>query len=147
LRAFWAKEVADPLHPAHHASQTTGYGAIMETVRDTWTDDRLDDFRTEMSEFRHEVKDEFAAVRREMKNEFAAVRQEMKDEFTAVRREMRDEFRAVRREMKEQSDSLHAEIKALHKEMSLRFDSLQRIMIQFSGLMVAALIGFIATQA
>jgi hypothetical protein len=38
-------------------------------------------------------------------------------------------------------------MKALQEEMNQRFDSLQRIMIQFCGLMVAALIGLIATQA
>jgi hypothetical protein len=75
----------------------------METVRDTWTDERLDDFRGEMAEFRHEVKDEFGSVRQGMKE--------------------------------------------LQKEMNLRFDSLQRSMVEFGGLMIAALIGLIATQA
>jgi hypothetical protein len=118
----------------------------METVRDTWTDERLDDFRGEMSAFRGEVKGEFTAVRAEMKAEFAAVRSEMKEEFAAVRREMKAEFAAVRREMKEEFSSVHGEIKALRQEMNLRFDSLQRMTIQFGGLMIAALIGFIATQ-
>jgi hypothetical protein len=36
---------------------------------------------------------------------------------------------------------------SLQGEMNQRFDSLQRMMIQFGGLMIVALIGFIATQA
>jgi hypothetical protein len=97
----------------------------MEAMRESWTDDRLDDFRGEMSEFRRETKEEFRAVRQEMKGEFAAVRKEMKD----------------------QSDAFRGDIKALQQEMNLRFDSLHRLMIQFGGLVIAALIGLIATQA
>jgi ElaB/YqjD/DUF883 family membrane-anchored ribosome-binding protein len=104
----------------------------MELVRDSWTDERLDDFRSEMSEFRREVKEEFANVGDEMRGEFRAVRREMRDEFATVRKEMKDEFAVVRQDM---------------KALNQRFDSLHRIMIQFCGLMVAALIGLIATQA
>lgn len=104
----------------------------MEAMRESWTDDRLDDFRGEMSEFRRETKDEFKAVRAELE---------------AVRKEMRDEFREVRQEMKNESASLREAVEALQNEVSLRLFSIQRIMIQFCGLMVAALIGLIATQA
>jgi len=52
----------------------------------------------------------------------------------------------VRGETQGQAAALRGEIKALQREMSLRFDSLQRTMIQFGGLMVVALIVFIATQ-
>jgi hypothetical protein len=74
----------------------------METVREKWTDERLDD---------------------------------LKDEVTTLRIEMRDEFRGVR-----------GEIASLREEMHAGFASLQRTMIQFGGLLIAALIGLIATQ-
>jgi hypothetical protein len=108
-----AENFALPLQYAHHAPQTTDYGGIMEIVRQSWTDDRLDDLREEVVDFRRETHEEFVTVRREMK----------------------DEFRAVRREMKEEFRLLHG-----------RFDATHRIVIRFQGLMIAALIGFIATQ-
>ena len=49
---------------------------------------RLDKLTGEVSELRHEMRNEFVAVRREMRDEFAAVRVEMRDEFAAVRREL-----------------------------------------------------------
>jgi phage host-nuclease inhibitor protein Gam len=85
----------------------------METVREQWTDERLDD----------------------LKGEVGMLRAEMRDEFRAVRTEMREEFSAVRHE-----------IGSLRSEMHAGFASLQRTMIQFGGLLVAALIGLIATQ-
>ena len=85
----------------------------METVRDKWTDERLDD----------------------LKEEVGTLRTEMRDEFRAVRMEMREEFRAVR-----------SEIGSLRSEMHTGFELLQRTMIQFGGVLIAALIGLIATQ-
>jgi serine/threonine protein kinase HipA of HipAB toxin-antitoxin module len=114
----------------------------MEEMRESWTDERLDDFRGDMTDFRRETKEEFVAVRREMKEEFRAVRREMKDEFAAVRREMKEEFAAVRQEMKEEFRLVHSEFGALHE----RFDRLQQTMIQFMGVIIVALIGLIATQ-
>src|SRR5262249_8395777 len=47
-----AAEVAGSCHFARHTSQTTHYGAIMEAMRQSWTDDRLDDLRDDLNEFR-----------------------------------------------------------------------------------------------
>jgi hypothetical protein len=104
--------------------QTTHYGGMMEKMRESWTDERIDDLSGGLAEFRSEMKDELRAVRREMNEEFSAVRREMKGEFSAVRIEAKEEF-----------GSLHA-----------RFDGLQQTMIQLGGLVIAALIGLIATQ-
>jgi uncharacterized protein (DUF3084 family) len=96
----------------------------METVREQWTDERLDD----------------------LKGEVGMLRTEMRDEFRAVRTEMREEFRAVRTEMREEFSAVRHEIGSLRNEVHAGFASLQRTMIQFGGLLVAALIGLIATQ-
>lgn len=96
----------------------------METMREQWTDERLDD-----------LKGEVGMLRTEMRDEFRAVRTEMREEFSAVRAEMREEFRAVR-----------SDIGSLRSEMHAGFESLQRTMIQFGGVLIAALIGLIATQ-
>ena len=49
----------------------------MDPVRESWTDERLDDFKDEVSELRREMRAEFIAVRGEMRAEFSAVRGEI----------------------------------------------------------------------
>jgi hypothetical protein len=48
----------------------------MEAVRDTWTDERLDDLNHRVDGGFKEVVNEFRALRLEMRTEFAAVRAE-----------------------------------------------------------------------
>jgi hypothetical protein len=107
----------------------------MEAMRQSWTDDRLDDLRDDLNAFRVETKTEFTSVRAEMKSEFTSVRAEMKAEFAAVRDEMHGEFRALRMEMAVGFGHLHQ-----------RFDRLFQTIIGLVGVMIASLIGFIATQ-
>jgi hypothetical protein len=78
----------------------------MQTMREAWTDERLDDLN------RH-VEEGF----RRIDGDLRALRVETKTELTALRGEMND-----------------------------RFDAMQRLMIQVGGVIVAALIGLIATQ-
>jgi hypothetical protein len=85
----------------------------MEAMRESWTDDRLDDLNGKVDSLWIETKTEFAAVRGEMKDEFASVRAEIRERFEA---------------------------------MMDRLYSMQRLMIQFCGVAMAALIGLIATQ-
>jgi len=96
----------------------------METMRESWTDERLDDFRDGMAEFRRETKEEFATMRLEMREEFRAVRGEMQEGFGALNKRF--------------------------DTMQGSFDAMQRTMIQVGGGMAtafgAALVGLIATQ-
>ena len=45
----------------------------METMRESWTDDRLDDLNSKVDDLRVEMKEEFASVRREMREGFDRV--------------------------------------------------------------------------
>lgn len=56
----------------------------MDAVRESWTDERLDDLKAEVSSLRTE----FGELRRETRAEFSAVRGEMRAEFSAVRGEI-----------------------------------------------------------
>ncbi len=85
----------------------------MEKMRESWTDERIDD-----------LKDEVVEIGRRMDLGFAEIRTELRDEIGSVR----------------------GEVGSLQKEMSARFDSLQRTLIHFEGIMIVALIGLIATQ-
>jgi broad specificity phosphatase PhoE len=113
----------------------------METMRESWTDDRLDDLNGKMDLLRVETRTEFKAVRGEMKEEFSAVRGEMKEEFAAVRREMKEGF-----------DRVDARFERLLYKIDERFQSMDerllathRTVIGFCGLMFTALIGVFAT--
>jgi hypothetical protein len=88
----------------------------MATVRELWSDERLDDLN-------HRVDRGFEGVGRE----FQTLRMEMRTEFTAVRSEMQAEFRAVR-----------AEAVEMHRTM------LQTILGGF-GVMLVGFAGTIAT--
>jgi len=71
----------------------------METVRDVWTDERMDDLNHRVDSGFNEVSREFQALRLEMRTEFTAVRSEMATEFRTIRSEIKVEFAAVRSEM------------------------------------------------
>lgn len=99
-------------------------------MRQSWTDDRLDDFRAE-------TKHRFDEVDRRF--------DEVDKRFEAVDRR----FEAVDRrfdEMETRFDKLETEFKDLGKELHSRFDALQRAMLQFSGTVVLALAALMATQ-
>lgn len=56
----------------------------MEAMRQTWTDDRLDDLG--IGALRQYMADEFACLRKEMREESLAVRKEMKEGFEGLQR-------------------------------------------------------------
>src|ERR1044072_10044238 len=98
----------------------------MEAMKESWTDDRLDDLNGKVDALHLETRTEFRAVRGEMKGEFSAVRAEMKEEFTAVRHEMKDEFSAVRGAMRAGFDRGDHRFDLMEE----RFDGLQRTLLQ-----------------
>jgi hypothetical protein len=96
----------------------------METMRESWTDERLDDLKEDVSDLARRVDSGFAESRMELRHEAALIRKEVKEGFQGV-------------------DGRFSSIDA-------RFDALQRTIIQVGGGMaaafLAALIGLIATQ-
>jgi hypothetical protein len=92
----------------------------METVRESWTDERLDDLKESVNDLARRMDAGFA----ESRLEGASIRKEMKEGFQAT--------------------------DARFNSIDARFDALQRTIIQIGGGMaaafVAALIGLIATQ-
>jgi hypothetical protein len=96
----------------------------METVRESWTDERLDDLKEGVSDLGRRMNAGFAESRREVSQGAESIRKEMKEEFQAV----------------------DARFDAMQGSM----DALQRTIIQVGGGMAAAfcaaLVGLIATQ-
>ncbi|SRR5260221_4804560 len=143
----------------------------MESMRESWSDKRLDDLSGRVSDgfrqvdrrfdrveadlrgLRIETRTEFTAHRGEMGDGFAALRGEIGDEFTALRGEMKQEFAALRGEMRAEFTALRGEMKSGFERMDERFEridgrfeALHRLLLQLGGVLVAALIGLIATQ-
>jgi hypothetical protein len=96
----------------------------METVRESWTDERLDDLKEDVGNLARRVDAGFAESRMELRHEAASIRREMKEGFQAV--------------------------DGRFEAMQGSIDALQRTIIQVGGGMAAAffaaLIGLIATQ-
>jgi hypothetical protein len=103
----------------------------METVRESWTDERLDDLKEDVSDLARRMDAGFAESRTELRHEAASIRKEMKEGFQTV-------------------DGRFNSIDARFDAMQAGFDALLRTIIQVGGGMAAAffaaLIGLIATQ-
>jgi SMC interacting uncharacterized protein involved in chromosome segregation len=99
----------------------------MEAMRESWTDDRLDHLSRKVDERFDRVDERFKQVDERFK--------QIDGRFDRVEADAR---------------SLRSEVIEFRSEMNARFDSMQRLMIQFFGGMVAAtaaaLIGFVTTQ-
>ena len=97
-------------------------------MKESWTDERLDDLNGRGEEGFRRVDADLRDLRSETKTEFTALRSETKTEFTALRSDMNARFEA----------------------MQSRLEALQRLLLQIGGGMLAALcaalIGLIATQ-
>jgi len=103
----------------------------MEAMRESWTDDRLDDLNGKVDALRLEMRTEFRAIRGETKGEFRAIRGEMKEGFDRI------DDRLERMEIR--SDQRF-------EAMMDRLYAMHRLMFQFCSGALIALIGFMATQ-
>jgi len=119
--------VAHPWHLACNALQTTCYGDIMELMAKSWTDERLEE--------------RFDAI----DQRFDGVDQRF-DRVDAGIRDLRVEMNARFDRMDERMDTRFARMDGRFERMDARFEAMQRLMIQVGAVIVAALIGLIATQ-
>jgi tetrahydromethanopterin S-methyltransferase subunit G len=93
-------------------------------VRETWTDERLDDLSKK-------VDDGFADVKTEMREGFAKVDRR---------------FSETKAETTERFDRLETRVEKDFGELNQRFDRMQFTLIGSAAGIIAALIGIIATQ-
>jgi hypothetical protein len=94
----------------------------MEAMRQSWTDDRLDDLSRRMDE------------------RFDHVEGEMKSRFTRVEGEMQSRFAKVEGEMKDGFDRVDRDVRELRTDMN----ALQRTTIQIGGGLIAANLSLMA---
>jgi DNA anti-recombination protein RmuC len=118
----------------------------MEAMRQSWTDDRLDDLVKRVDDGFAQVDRRFAQVDRRF--EQVDRRFEQVDRSVA---EVRAETKELRGELVAAVEKAQAETKALGNEMNRRFDDMQKILIValLGGMftIVAAVLGLLATLA
>ena len=98
-------------------------------MRDTWTDERLDDLSRRMETGFDRVHQDL----RDLNGRFDAFNQRMDERFESANKRTDERFEAANQRTDERFDAVDA-----------RFDSLQRTMLQIGGGMIAAFIGLIA---
>jgi len=96
----------------------------MVSMRESWTDERLDDLNAKVDRGFERIDADLHALRTETRTEFTAVRTEMKAGF----------------------DRVDERFERLDEGLDECFDAMYRLMIKLGGGMLAALIGLIATQ-
>ncbi len=106
----------------------------MEAMRESWTDDRLDDLNGKVD-----------ALRVEMKSDFVAVRGDMSERFDKVD----ERFDKIDRRFDKMDDRFERRFERIDERfqaMDSRLLQIYQTMLWFCGIALAALIGFLATQ-
>lgn len=108
----------------------------MEAVRESWTDERLDDLNAKVDRGFERIEADLRAQRLETRTEFVAVRGEMKAGFD--RMEARFEKTDERFDrMSERFDHMNERF----DRMNERFEGLHRLLFRSTVVLIAALIG------
>jgi hypothetical protein len=106
----------------------------MELMRESWTDERLDDFRGEVGHRFDGVEQRFDAVDKR----FDGIDQRLDRVETSIQLQ--------REELGGEIRDLRAETRAGFERIEDRFVAHDRLMLQLGGVFIAALIGLVATQ-
>jgi hypothetical protein len=125
---------------------------IAVMVRETWTDERLDDLSKKVDEgFARvdsdirELRAEIGVMRTENQQECLKLRSEIKGVGDALRSEIKGVGDALRSEIKSEGIALRGEIKSevgtLRAEMNSRFDAMNRNFLAGLIAVIAAIIG------
>lgn len=122
----------------------------MQSMKDAWTDGRLDDLNDRvgdmgrrMDEGFNRVREDLQSLRVEVDAKIDSLRVGTKSEIGAMRGDMKTEIGSLRGEMKTEIGSLRSEVKS-------EIGSLHRLTLQVGGSMFATFavgfVGLIATQ-
>jgi len=128
-------------HSANTRPQLTVYsGIIVEAMRQTWTDDRMDDLVQRVDNGFAQVHADIAALRAdntEIRREMAGLGSELRRENEAFASELRKENKEFASEMRTESKMLAGELRgetnAFRTETNRRFDALSTEMNQRFG--------------
>ena len=122
----------------------------MEAMRESWTDERLDDMSNRMDRgfdrVHADIRAEASSVRGEINAQGAELRDEIKAQGAELRKEIKAQGAELREEIKAQGVELRGEIGYLRGEIG----ALQRTLLQVGGGLIGTVLvsaaGIIATQ-
>jgi hypothetical protein len=77
-------------HFAHHSRASFCLSTIMQTMRESWTDERLDDGFGRVSADIQSLRQEMGAMRVELRQEIGSVRVELREEIGSLRQGLDD---------------------------------------------------------
>lgn len=100
-------------------------------MKESWTDDRLDDLNDRVGELDVRMEARFAQV---------------DARFDALDAKFDAKFDALNARLETKFDALNARFDTKLDAIDARFDAMHRSIIQFGGMMIAAVFGVIATQ-
>lgn len=128
----------------------------MDSMREAWTDERLDDLNGHVVELgrrmdagfaeqREELRIVFGGLRSEMRTEIGSLRSEMRTEIGSLRTEMRTEIGDLRSEMGDAIGGLRTELRGELGELRSELQALNRGLLQIgAGMIVTMALGFLS---
>jgi uncharacterized coiled-coil DUF342 family protein len=124
----------------------------MATMREAWTDERLDDLKDGMHrefgqvhEDNRELRTEIRAVKTELKGEIADLRTELMGEIGGLCTELKGEIGDLRTEMNTGFAKSHAEVVATRSELKGEIDGLRGDLKAFQRNMTVGFIALLVT--
>lgn len=137
---------------AKHVSFSARYSGIMEAMREAWTDRRLDGLSHEVGEFERRVDARFEQFEQRVDARFEQVDARFKQvdaRFDHFEQRVDERFTQVDERFTQIDDRLDRFETTMDRRFGRledRFDAYQRSNLQMTAVIIAALIGFIATQ-
>jgi hypothetical protein len=143
MTLFWQFTNTPPQHLVYS-------GIIMEAMRESWTDDRMDDLVKRVDTGFAQVHEDIAELRadnKELRREMATFDGDRRAEMghLASREELHAEIQAVRSEMREGFDKVDERFDQVIATFNRRFDTLILTLIAAMIAAAATLIGAAAT--
>jgi predicted nuclease with TOPRIM domain len=109
---------------------------MMDSMRESWTDKRLDDLNEKVGSGFERVDADIRGLRVETRTEFVALRGEMKSGFDRV-----DQRFGQMDERFDRIDERFERLDGRFERMNERFEALHRLLVQSAVVLLAALIG------
>jgi flagellar biosynthesis GTPase FlhF len=101
---------------------------MIETVREHWTDDRMDDLAKRVDEGfarsrneNKELRQQIGAMGNELRRENKALAGELREENKAIVGELREENKALAGELREENKAIAAELRTENKALAAEF--------------------------
>lgn len=141
---------------ANTGPQLIVYSGTMEAMRQSWTDDRMDDLVLRIDngfaqarEDSREMRREMAAQSAELRRENQELAREVREDVKVMASELRFEMAALHRETSEGFDGVNKRFDLVHQRFDVLLDAFNRrfdtLVVALIATMLSGLIGLIVS--